>query len=225
MNIFRRIWPFFIAIVFYMPPAGSDDDFGQRLANDGTYKIIIVDSPQACTALCQAETDHICRGHIFYQADISKPEGECRLNSGIGENSAFQIPEPAPIDRAIVLRDVNNYRADYGLAPLTWDDQLESAAKAHSADMAFHGVIQHEGTDGSHHGTRIRRQGYLYSIALENVAAGQRSWEGALQGWKDSKAHNEALLSADVSEFGVAIEFNDATRLATYWTMVLAKPL
>lgn len=203
----------------------ANETFGQRQANDGTYKIITVSSPEACTAICQAETEHICRGHIFYQADISRTEGECRLNSGIGENSAFRLVEPSPIDIDIVLRDVNAYRAEYGHPPLKWKTELENAAKTHSADLAFHGLIQHEGTDGSHHGTRIRQQGYLYSIALENVAAGQRSWEDALQGWKDSKAHNEALLSSEVSEFGVALEFNPTTQLATYWTMVLAAPI
>lgn len=199
--------------------------FGQRQANDGTYKIVTTSSPEACTALCQAETDRICRGHVFYQADISKPEGECRLNSGLGENSAFQILEPAPIDMNIVLRDVNAYRAEYGRAPLIWKTELENAAQVHAADLAFHGLIQHEGTDGSHHGTRILRQGYTYSLALENVAAGQRSWEDALQGWKNSKGHNEALLNSEVTEFGVALEFNENTKLATYWAMVLAAPL
>jgi len=216
---------FLILFVFIAAPlAFGTETFGQRQANDGTYKIKTVSSPEACTALCQAETEHICRGHVFYQADISRPEGECRLNSGIGENSAFRLIEPNPIDMNIVLRDVNSYRAEYGRPPLTWKAELETAAKVHAADLAFHGLIQHEGTDGSHHGTRIKRQGYLYSTALENVAAGQRSWEDALQGWKDSKSHNEALLSDEVSEFGVALEFNPTPQLATYWAMVLAAP-
>jgi hypothetical protein len=222
MALFRYI--FIFSFMAFAHISYADDMFGQRKANDGTYKIIPTSSPEACTALCQAETEHICRGHVFYQSDISKPEGECRLNSGIGENSAFQLVEPAPINVNIVIRDVNAYRAQYGLAPLSWKTELEDAAKVHTADLAFHGLIQHEGTDGSHHGIRIRRQGYLYSTALENVAAGQRSWEDALQGWKNSKGHNEALLSNEVTEFGVALEFNPATKLATYWTMVLAAP-
>jgi len=213
-----------LSLIAVAPLSYADDIFGQRQANDGTYKVITVTSPEACTALCQGETEQICRGHVFYQADISRPEGECRLNSGIGENSAFRLIEPAPINMATVLRDVNAYRANYGRAPLKWKTELETAAKVHAADLAFHGLIQHEGTDGSHHGTRIKRQGYLYSTALENVAAGQRSWEDALQGWKNSKGHNEALLSSEVTEFGVALEFNPTTQLATYWAMVLAAP-
>jgi len=216
---------FVISFMVFANSAFASELFGQRQANDGTYKIVTTASPEACSALCQAETEHICRGHIFYQADISKPEGECRLNSGLGENSAFLIPQPDPIDMEIVLRDVNAYRAEYGRAPLIWKTELATAAQIHAADLAFHGLIQHEGTDGSHHGTRILRQGYTYSLALENVAAGQRNWEDALQGWKNSKGHNEALLNNEVTEFGVALEFNENTKLATYWAMVLAAPL
>ena len=204
--------------------ANAAEDIATRKANDGTYQITIVDSVEACKALCQNDETHICRGHVFYQNDIRKSSGECRLNSGIGENSFFKIEPPAEIDQFIVLRDLNNYRAQYGLPPLTWNSQLARAADVHVKDLAFHGLIQHEGTDGSHHGDRVLQQGYTYSTALENVAAGQRNWADALQGWKDSKGHNEALLSDEATEFGVAVEFNPTTQLATYWAMVLASP-
>ena len=216
-----------LIILFLLFPAVSafaTEDIGTRKANDGTYQITTVESAETCQALCQNDEEHICRGHIFYQDDIRKSSGECRLNSGIGENSIFRIDPPADINQAIVLRDLNNYRAEYGLPALTWNSQLAEAADVHVKDLAFHGILQHEGTDGSHHGDRVLRQGYTYSTALENVAAGQRNWEDALQGWKDSKGHNEALLSDEAVEFGVAVEFNPTTRLATYWAMVLASP-
>ena len=217
---------FFIGLL-WLSLTGSvnaTEDIGVRKANDGTYQITIVDSVEACKALCQNDEKHICRGHVFYQSDIRNASGECRLNSGIGENSLFRIDPPAEINQSIVLRDLNNYRAEYGLPALTWNTKLSNAAKVHVEDLAYHGLIQHEGTDGSHHGDRVLRQGYKYSTALENVAAGQRNWEDALQGWKNSKGHNEALLSDEATEFGVAVEFNPTTELATYWAMVLASP-
>lgn len=204
--------------------SSANTSFGQRQANDGTYRIEITNSPEECAALCQSDDEHICRGHIFYQSDTRLPQGECRLNSGIGDNSIFKVDGPDDINTDIILTDVNDYRAQYGLKPLTWNLKLADAANVHVIDLAFHGIIQHEGTDGSHHGERVRRQGYTYLTALENVAAGQRKWPEALQGWKDSKGHNEALLSPEVSEFGVAVKFNPTTRFATYWAMVLAEP-
>lgn len=216
---------FSTVLIFAAPTHVADESFGQRQANDGTYRIETTQSPEECAALCQADQDHICRGHIFYQPDTRFASGECRLNSGIGENSAFKIDPPDAINIQQVLSDVNSYRAQYGLHALKWNSELTRAADVHVKDLAFHGLIQHEGTDGSHHGERARRQGYNYSIALENVAGGQRNWDDALQGWKDSKGHNEALLSSEVTEFGVALDFNPTTRFATYWAMVLAAPL
>lgn len=202
----------------------AEDSFGQRQANDGTYRIEKTASPEECAALCQSDNEHICRGHIFYQSDTRLPHGECRLNSGIGEHSIFKVEAPDDINPDRILSDINEYRAQYDLAPLTWNVKLADAAQVHASDLAYHGLIQHEGTDGSHHGERVRRQGYAYLTALENVAGGQRKWPEALQGWKNSKGHNEAMLSPEVSEFGVAVKFNPTTRFTTYWAMVLAEP-
>jgi len=83
--------------------AAPDDKFGQRQINDGTYRIERTASPEDCAALCQADTDHICRGHVFYQPDVSLPDGECRLNSGIGEHSLFKIDAPDAINIKQVL--------------------------------------------------------------------------------------------------------------------------
>ena len=210
--------------IFFAGSAYTAEDISKRQANDGTYQITTVESAEACKALCQNDDKHICRGHIFYQSDIRNPSGECRLNSGMGENSIFRIDPPSPLDQTVVLSDLNKYRAEHNLPPLRWNDKLALAADVHVKDLAFHGVIQHEGTDGSHHGDRVLQQGYTYSTALENVAAGQRSWDDALQGWKDSKGHNEALLSHEATEFGVAVEFNPTTQFAIYWAMVLASP-
>ena len=221
IKIIFTIGSFFI---FFLGLTTAAEDISKRKPNDGTYQITTVESVEACKALCQNDDKHICRGHVFYQDDITNPSGECRLNSGMGENSMFRIDPPAAIDQTTVLKDLNAYRAEHSLPPLRWNDQLALAADVHVKDLAFHGLIQHEGTDGSHHGDRVLRQGYTYSTALENVAAGQRDWDDALQGWKNSKGHNEALLSQDATEFGVAVEFNPTTEFATYWAMVLASP-
>ena len=194
-------------------------------ANDGTYHVETVPSQEACGQLCNNDTENVCRGYVFYQSDASVAQGECRLNNGNSETSDFKIDEPEAINIEQVISDMNDYRGQYGLGPLRWNAQLAQAANVHAQDLAYHGILQHEGTDGSSHGERIKRQDYSFSIALENVAAGQQSWEAALQGWKDSPGHNENLLNADATEIGVALDFNANTRFATYWAMVLVAPL
>ena len=194
-------------------------------ANDGVYLRQITETVEACAKLCNTDKENICRGYSFYIPDDRYTKGECQLNNGIGSESDFEVKAPEPIDIETVLSDMNQYRAQYGLAPLVWNARLTAAADVHSKDLAAHGILQHEGTDGSSAADRVIRNGYEYRVALENVAAGQTSWADALQGWKDSKGHNDNLLHADATEIGVALEFNPNTRFASYWTMVLGKPL
>jgi len=198
---------------------------GHALANDGIYHKETTKTVEACAKLCNEDTDNICRGYSFYQPDDRYSKGQCQLNNGIGSASDFEVKQPEPIDIKTVLLDMNQYRAEYNLPPLVWNDQLTAAADVHSKDLAAHGIIQHEGTDGSSAADRVTRVGYNYRLTLENVAAGQKSWADALQGWKDSKGHNENLLHADATEIGVALDFNPSTRFASYWTMVLGTPL
>lgn len=201
------------------------DDIAQTQAADGTYHIETVASQDVCGLLCNNDTKNICRGYNFIQFDVRIPRGECRLNNGLGDQSDYKIDKPEPINIEQVLADMNHYRAEYGLQPLKWNSQLEAAATVHALDLAAHGVLQHEGTDGSSAGERVERQGYVFSITLENVAAGQKNWENVLQSWKDSPGHNQNLLHKDAREIGVAFDFNPKTRFAIYWAMVLGTPL
>lgn len=161
----------------------------------------------------------------MYQADITKPEAECRLNDGFGENPLFPSTPPAPLNLDIAVVDLNIYRAEYGLGPVKLNEKLNKASEVHAKDLAQAGIISHTGTDGSGHGDRVQRQGYYFTIAAENVATGQKSWEDAFQGWKDSPGHNENLLRDDVVDFGIALVYEPKTTYSTYWAMIVASPM
>jgi len=75
------------------------------------------------------------------------------------------------------VNELNIYRAQYGLSPVSLSEKLNQASEVHAKDLAQAGIISHTGTDGSGHGDRVQRQGYYFSIAGENVATGQKSWE------------------------------------------------
>ena len=193
--------------------------------NDGVYHIEITETVAACAKLCNTDQNNVCRGYSFYQANTQLEQGECSLNNGLGEASDFKVTSPDDINIDHVIADMNAYRAKFDLAPLKWSSHLTIAAEIHAADLSKHGLLQHEGTDGSNHGQRVKSTGYNFRLALENVAAGQQSWESVLQSWKDSPGHNKNLLNADATEIGVALSFNPKTRFASYWAMVLASPL
>lgn len=199
-------------------------EIGALLPDDGTYRTEIVSTPEECYALCQAD-EQTCRGSVLYQADITKPVMECRMNNGFGENTAFPRIPPKPLDFAVALSDLNAYRAEYGLPPVRYNAKLNRASKVHAEDLAQAGIISHDGTDGSTHGDRVQRENYSFTVAAENVATGQMSWDAALQAWKDSPGHNENLLRSGVSEFGLALVYDPTTRYSTYWTMLVAEPM
>jgi len=199
-------------------------EIGEFKSDDGTYSIQSVTSVEECEALCKADNE-TCRGTVLYQPDTSRPEMECRLNDGFGQNAIFPRTPPTEIDYGKTLSDLNAYRVENGLRPLTYNEKLNRASEVHAKDLASADMISHTGTDGSGHGDRVQLQGYYFSIAAENVATGQKSWDAAFRSWKNSPGHNENLLRDDVTEFGIALAYAPKTSHATYWAMLVAHPL
>ena len=56
-----------------------------------------------------------------------------------------------------VLADINAYRTQHKLAPLTLSVPLTASAREHSQQMAAQGYFAHESADGSAFWTRIER--------------------------------------------------------------------
>ncbi len=116
----------------------------------------------------------------------------------------------------------NQHRVAAGCAPLTVSPQLTAAAAAHSQDMATNNFFSHTGSDGSTPWQRIRRTGYSYSTAAENIAAGYRTAEQVVQGWYNSDGHRRNMLNCNLREIGVA--YADGGSYGRYWTQVFATP-
>lgn len=190
----------------------------------GTYKHINVGSAEDCRAFCRNEGPK-CRGSFTVSTSTRASIYECYLNDGRTEGSPFIPKPPTPLDPEVAVSDLNAYRAKHGLGPVTLQDQLNEASDAHARDLAKHGFLGHEGSDGSSHADRLWRTGYEFGFAGENVASGQKSWESVFEGWQRSPGHNENLLDPDAVHFGIALVFEPNSDHATYWAMLVAKPL
>ena len=209
------------ALALAAPAFGAPDLLG---ADDGTYRTESVYSAADCTALCKADAK-TCRGTITVQMDTSKPEMICRLNNGKGMKPAFPSIPPSPLDMDMALSDLNAYRAQANLSPLTYNPKLNKASKIHAEDMARAGDASHTGTDGSSHSDRVQRQEHYFSIVAENVASGQKSWEKVFRAWQKSPGHNVNLLLPEAEEFGLALVYDPDSTYQTYWAMLVATPL
>jgi uncharacterized protein YkwD len=104
-----------------------------------------------------------------------------------------------------VHRQVNEFRREHDLKPLTLDPGISAEAREHSAEMA------HSGNTISHRGFNQRlediRKKIPYSAAAENVAAvaGQADLaRTAVEGWKNSVEHRKNMLG-DFSLTGIGV--------------------
>jgi len=107
---------------------------------------------------------------------------------------------------------------------LTWNDALTAAAKEHSDNMANYNFFSHTGLDKSSVGDRITDQGYTWSSYGENIAAGQRSVQSVVDGWMQSEGHCKNIMSANVTQMGLACSVNSDADYTTYWTQDFARP-
>ena len=117
-----------------------------------------------------------------------------------------------------VLALVNKTRAEYGLNPLTWAEDLAVVARAHSSDMIRRSFFDHTNPDGKSPFDRIKAAGITYRTAAENIAYGQRSPEEVMNAWMNSSGHRANILNAKVKEMGVGAVRNSGGTI--YWTQL-----
>ncbi len=109
-------------------------------------------------------------------------------------------------------------RDRYGLAGLQTDARLLRAAAAHARDMRRNGFFAHQGSDGSSLSVRLRRQGYGFCFAAENIARGHETLAGVLRSWMESRGHRRNILNPKAAEFAlVRVD-------GRLWVMVLGRP-
>lgn len=116
----------------------------------------------------------------------------------------------------------NQKRKSKGLRTLCVHPALQRAAEKHSQDMIDRDYFSHN-TKGS--GTtfdqRIRREGYRYRMAGENIAGGSGSLgtpDRIFKSWMNSSGHRKNILTRGYREIGIGAATG---RYKSYsgWTM------
>ncbi|MFF9007759.1 sigma-70 family RNA polymerase sigma factor [Streptomyces goshikiensis] len=121
-----------------------------------------------------------------------------------------------------ILHLINAERARAGCAPVRPDRALNTAAQAHSDDMATRGYFSHTNPEGLDSGDRIEATGYDSDGHNENIGNGYESPESVMAAWMSGGGHREAILDCahKDSGFGYANGTDDSPR----WTLLLAHP-
>ncbi|HHY48280.1 MAG TPA: CAP domain-containing protein [Alphaproteobacteria bacterium] len=127
---------------------------------------------------------------------------------------------PAQLTTATITAAINGVRKANGRKPLAYNYRLEEAARAQARLMASKDQLSHD--LGVTLRQRVTAAGYDGAVG-ENVAGGQRTLEQAIQGWLDSPAHRDTLLSDRFTEFGLAVASvppGRKSRYGIYWAFI-----
>ncbi|GAA2324459.1 CAP domain-containing protein [Streptomyces kunmingensis] len=120
---------------------------------------------------------------------------------------------------ADVVADVNERRAEAGCRPVRLRSSLNRAARAHSADMARSGRLEHTGSDGSDPLQRMRAAGYRPAYAGEAIADGADTASAVVTLWMDSPSHRDLILTCRFTHAGVGMADGSG---GPWWTLDLA---
>jgi uncharacterized protein YkwD len=129
------------------------------------------------------------------------------------------------VAEAEVIRLVNVERSRAGCAAVTVSPLLVQVARGHSQEMAVSGTFRHNSPDGRTPFQRLTAVGYDYSIATENIAAGQPNASAVMAAWLGSEEHRSNMLDCRLTQIGVGVVNRPGSQYGVYWTQDIATPM
>lgn len=126
--------------------------------------------------------------------ETGEPQGEPKPGS---RSERTELPEPLPALNPEESRGIfalNRLRILLGLNALHADLALCAAARDHSEDMVKHGFFAHDSPVSGRETPWKRAAARGSSAGAENIAAGQRTGEGATRAWWFSPGHHKNML-------------------------------
>ena len=124
------------------------------------------------------------------------------LNSWIGSVNGSVLSYATNISHSGLLSGTNSERAANGLASLSSNSQLNTAAQNKAADMAANDYWAHTSPSGVTPWYWITASGYKYQTAGENLAYGFLTSSETIAGWMASPGHRANILNASFTEVG-----------------------
>lgn len=125
-----------------------------------------------------------------------------------------------------LLSSTNQRRSAAGVANLSVNSKLNTAAQAKANDMASRNYWAHNTPDGNPPWVFINNAGYSYSKAGENLACGFDDSSSVITGWYNSPTHKANLLDSAFKEVGFGIvnanNYNCGDWAASPQTIVVA---
>jgi uncharacterized protein YkwD len=141
-------------------------------------------------------------------------------------STPLQVAGQAPLlssEEQALLEDVNDYRIQNGLNPLTISATLTGAARWMSQDMGDGDYFSHSDSLNRSPFDRMAASGYdceAYNTWCgENLAAGVAAGSETFELWRNSPGHNGNMLNPNYVVAGIAAAFNQDSTYGWYWTL------
>lgn len=121
------------------------------------------------------------------------------------------------LDVADAVQTINMYRQRNGLAPLSLDPDLTALANGEARATAARDL------PGSADSLRRSLASRGAIAPMVNMSAGYRTMAEAFSGWRDSPAHNAAMLNPRATRIGIAAATaRPGSKYRVYWTLITA---
>jgi uncharacterized protein YkwD len=153
-----------------------------------------------------------------YLRDKDEDSGLVRKRVASTENTKIISPARPSASRILELEKmtfalINQKRAENGLEPLTWSDEVARIARLHSENMVRYKFFSHKGIDGKMVDDRADSIGMTkWTLIGENIAYNrgyQSPCETAVEKWLLSPGHRQNLLNNRWKETAVGIAVTD----------------
>ena len=119
---------------------------------------------------------------------------------------------------------INGFRAQHGLAPLRMEARLALLARDQAWDMLARRRLDSRNAAGLTLEARLRRAGYAYRQAAQQVAMGYPDGQAVIAMWMGRRDSRELLLNRNLREAGIGYAARGNEALDHFWVITLADP-
>lgn len=150
--------------------------------------------------------------------ESEKPESPEKPDHSGNQNQKPQ--QNAGTKASQVVNLVNQQRQKAGLSGLKSDSELTRLAQLKAEDMAAKGYFSHTSPTYGSAFDMLKKAGYSYRTAGENIAMGQKTAESVMNGWMNSSGHRANILGSGYTKIGVGYAVN--AKGTPYWVQIFA---
>ena len=119
--------------------------------------------------------------------------------------SAWMSPDMTAQESKKIIALTNNLRTSLSLGALVENSKLTQAATEKVGDMFLNQYFAHVSPAGLGVQTFLKRVGYAYSVAGENLAMGFNTAPEVMTAWEASPTHYANIIDPNYKEIGVAM--------------------